>query len=85
MKAKRLNLMRRKQLEFQLSLNTQMQTSHNTLESILGPDFKYILKELQENFPQHTPHPKEELSVIMYKAGQRSVVEWIEHRLEEDK
>ena len=63
----------------------QTQTSHHTLESLLGPDFKYILKELQENFPQHTPHPKEELSVIMYKAGQRSVVEWIENRLEEDK
>tara|TARA_R100001594_G_scaffold26223_1_gene50932 strand:- start:1882 stop:2070 length:189 start_codon:yes stop_codon:yes gene_type:complete len=61
-----------------------MQTSHNTLEAVLGPDFKYILKELQENFPQHIPHPKEELSVIMYKAGQRSVVEWIEKRLEDD-
>ena len=64
-------------------MNTQMQTSHNTLEAILGPDLKYILQELQDNFPQHTPHPKEELSAIMYKAGQRSVVEWIEHRLED--
>ena len=62
----------------------QTQTSHHTLENVLGPDFKYILKELQDNFPRHTTHPKEELSVIMYKAGQRSVVEWIEHRLEED-
>jgi len=62
----------------------QTQTSHHTLEAVLGPDFKYILKELKDNFPQHTPHPKEELSVIMYKAGQRSVVEWIENRLEED-
>jgi hypothetical protein len=61
-----------------------MQTSHNTLEAVLGPDFKYILKELQDNFPPHNPHPKEELSVIMYKSGQRSVVEWIENRLEED-
>ena len=61
----------------------QTQTSHPTLEAVLGPDFKYILKELQDNFPLHTPHPKEELSVIMYKAGQRSVVEWIENRLED--
>ncbi len=54
------------------------------LESVLGPDFKYILKELQINFPPNNPHPKEELASIMYKAGQRSVVEWIENRLEED-
>ena len=54
------------------------------LESVLGPDFKYILKELQEKFPPINPHPKEEISSIMYKAGQRSVVEWIEHRLEDD-
>ena len=54
------------------------------LEAVLGPDFKYILNELKENFPPHNPHPKEELSSIMYKAGQRSVVEWIEKRLEED-
>ena len=62
----------------------QTQTSHHTLEALLGPDFKYILKELQENFPPTNPHHKEELSSIMYKAGQRSVVEWIEKRLEED-
>ena len=61
----------------------QTQTSHPTLEAVLGPDFKYILKELQDNFPPHNPHPKEELASIMYKAGQRSVVEWIENRLEE--
>ena len=61
-----------------------MQTSHNTLEAVLGPrvDDK-ILQEMQENFPPINPHPKEELSVIMYKAGQRSVVEWLINRLEE--
>ena len=65
-------------------MNTRMQTSHNMLEAVLGPrvDDK-ILQEMQENFPPHTPHPKEELSVIMYKAGQRSVVEWLINRLEE--
>ena len=61
-----------------------MQTSHNMLEAVLGPrvDDK-ILQEMQENFPPINPHPKEELSVIMYKAGQRSVVEWLVKRLEE--
>ena len=54
------------------------------LEAVLGPrvDDK-ILQEMQENFPPINPHPKEELSVIMYKAGQRSVVEWLVKRLEE--
>ena len=65
-------------------MNIAMQTSHNMLEAVLGPrvDDK-ILEEMQANFTHHTPHPKEELSVIMYKAGQRSVVEWLINRLEE--
>ena len=55
------------------------------LEAVLGPRIdEHILKEMQDNFPPHNPHPKEELSVIMYKAGQRSVVEWLTNRLEED-
>jgi len=29
------------------------------------------------------PHPKEEITSIMYKAGQRSVVDWLIKRLEE--
>ena len=54
------------------------------LEAVLGPrvDDK-ILQEMQSNYPPINPHPKEELSVIMYKAGQRSVVEWLVKRLEE--
>ena len=54
------------------------------LEAVLGPrvDDK-ILQELEVNFPPHLPHPKEEITSIMYKAGQRSVVEWLVKRLEE--
>ena len=62
----------------------QTQTSHRTLEALLGPDLKYILQELETNFPPNNPHPKEELSSIMYKAGQRSVVEWIKNRIEDN-
>jgi len=54
------------------------------LEPLLGPNLIYILNELEENFPPSTPHPKEELPSIMYKAGQRSVVEWIKNRIDED-
>jgi len=65
-------------------LNIRMQTSHNMLEAVLGPrvDDK-ILQEMDKNFPIVNPHPKEEITSIMYKAGQRSVVEWLVKRLEE--
>ena len=65
-------------------MNIAMQTSHNMLEAVLRPRVdEKILEELEANFPIHNPHPKEELSVLMYKAGQRSVVEWLKNRLEE--
>ena len=54
------------------------------LEAVLGRrvDDK-ILQEMEKNFPIVNPHPKEDLTSIMYKAGQRSVVEWLVKRLEE--
>jgi hypothetical protein len=56
----------------------------NTLEPLLGPNLESILLEMEEKFPPVNPHPKEEIGTIMYKAGQRSVIEWLRHRLEED-
>ena len=65
-------------------LSIPLSTSHNMLEDVLGPRVdEKILEEMEANFPVHNPHPKEELSVIMYKAGQRSVVEWYKARLDE--
>jgi len=61
----------------------QIQTSHSTLEPILGPNAMSLLIEMDEKFPPVTPHPKEELNTIMYKSGQRSVIEWYRNRLEE--
>jgi|TARA_R100000458_G_C8123396_1_gene141338 hypothetical protein len=61
----------------------QTKTSPNILEPIIGPTLPFILEELEEKFPPVNPHPKEELASIMYKAGQRSVVEWIVNRLDE--
>ena len=63
-------------------LNTAMSTYPNTLEPLLGPNIESILLELEEKFPPVNPHPKEELGSIMYKAGQRSVIEWLQHRME---
>ena len=58
----------------------QIQTSHSTLN--LGLTVERLLEELEDNFPPFTPHPKEELASIMYKAGQRSVVEWYKDRID---
>ncbi len=52
-------------------------------EALLGPNINSLLLEMKEKFPPLNPHPKEELSVIMYKAGQHSVVEWYENRIQE--
>ena len=61
-----------------------MSTYPNTLEPILGPNLKSILLELEDKFPPVNPHPKEELNTIMYKAGQRSIIDWLRERLEEE-
>ena len=59
-----------------------MSTYPNTLESILGPNLESILAELEEIHPPITPNPDETIEKIMYRSGQRSVVEWIAERLE---
>ena len=61
-----------------------MSTYPNMLEPLLGPNLESLLLEMEEKFPPVNPHPSEELGSIMYKAGQRSVVEWFIHRVEED-
>jgi len=49
-----------------------------------GLQLQGILQELEENFPPTNPHPDDSHSQIMYRSGQRSVVEWITHRLSEN-
>ena len=69
--------------ECQRSLSIAMSTYPNMLEPLIGPNMEAVLAELDEKFPPVNPHPKEEIAAIMYKAGQRSVVEWISKRLNE--
>ncbi len=55
------------------------------MEHVLGPSFdNYVLKELEENFPPCSPLPDDTISKIMYQSGQRSVVEWLINRLNEE-
>lgn len=41
-----------------------------------------LLSELKASFPPVTPQPKDDLSLIMYRSGQRSVVEYIQTLLD---
>ena len=61
-----------------------MSTYPNTLESILGPNLESILAELEEIYPPTNPNPDESMEKIMYRSGQRSVVDWIKTRISEE-
>ena len=41
-----------------------------------------LIEDLDNKFPPHTIHPKEEINSIMYRAGQQSVVEYVKQLLE---
>ena len=47
-------------------------------------DVRRLLEELEDVFPPVNPTPDTSVGHIMYRAGQRSVVEWIENRLDEE-
>ncbi len=48
----------------------------------LGMETHAIVKELETNFPPINPTPGESIDKIMYRSGQRSVVEWLVNRME---
>lgn len=83
MRAGPQNFLIQKQPVCQPSLNIAMSIYPNTLEPLLGPNIQSLSAEMDEKFPPINPHPKEELASIMYKAGQRSVVEWYRERIDE--
>jgi hypothetical protein len=49
-----------------------------------GLQLNSILSKLEENFPPTTPTPDDSIEKIMYRSGQRSVVEWIQNELTEE-
>ena len=56
----------------------------NILEAVYGPELITILKEMEEIFPPLSAGPTDEVSHIMYRAGQRSVVDWLKQRISEN-
>ena len=62
-----------------------MPSQEISIESIVGPELNNkILEEMEGIFPPLSPNPTDSLGPIMYAAGQRSVVDWIRTRLNED-
>ena len=58
-----------------------MSISLNMLEA-RGMELQSMLSDLNETFPPVNPAPTDDLALIMYRAGQRSVVEYILNQME---
>jgi hypothetical protein len=54
----------------------------NLLETV-GLQQQSILQQLDDIFPPVNPTPEMTVEQIMFRAGQRSVVEWIKQQSEE--
>ncbi len=55
----------------------------NTLE-VLGMQSRGLVLQLEETFPPVNSTPEDSLEKIMFRSGQRSVVEWIIQYMEEN-
>jgi hypothetical protein len=64
----------------------QTPTSHNTLDllDVRGMTANAMLHKLEETFPPTNPTPEDTMEKIMYRSGQRSVVEWVINYMEEN-
>jgi len=60
-----------------------MSISPNTLE-VLGMNSRGLVAALEESFPPTNPNFEDTMEKIMYRSGQRSVVEWIINYMEEN-
>ena len=66
-------------------MNMTTETSRNMLEAVFGPPISpNLIEELEEVFPPTTPNPDDSIQQIMYRAGQRSVVNYLIQRKEEE-
>jgi hypothetical protein len=64
----------------------QTPTSLNTLDllDVRGMTANAMLAKLEETFPPTNPTPEDTMEKIMYRSGQRSVVEWVIAYMEEN-
>ena len=61
-----------------------MSTSPNMLNLLeaRGMELSSLLSQLDEIFPPVNPTPTDDLATVMYRSGQRSVVEYIKQQME---
>jgi hypothetical protein len=52
------------------------------LLEVKGMQANTLLQELENIFPPTNPNPEDTMEKIMYRSGQRSVVEWITNYME---
>jgi hypothetical protein len=50
---------------------------------VKGMAMSSLLQELFDTFPPINPTPQMTMEQIMYQAGQRSIVEWIQSKMDE--
>ena len=67
----------------QLFSNIAMSISLNTLK-LHNERVDELLKKVEDNFKWRPVHPKESMETIMYRAGQASVVEYINTLINEE-
>ncbi len=54
------------------------------LLEVRGMTANAMIAQLEQNFPPTNPNPEDTMEKIMYRSGQRSVVEWIIKYMEEN-
>tara|TARA_X000001382_G_C3143573_1_gene170444 strand:+ start:266 stop:436 length:171 start_codon:yes stop_codon:yes gene_type:complete len=50
---------------------------------VFGMEARAVMVEMESTFPQVTPSPDDSIEKIMYRSGQRSVVEWLKQKLDD--
>ena len=83
MKGKLQSFLTPSELVCQLSLNTRMSISLNTLK-LHNQRLDELISRLDSNFGWKPVHPKEPVESIMYRAGQASVIEYIKSIMEDE-
>ena len=61
-------------------------TSPNTLDllELKGMQANAMIQQMNEIFPPTNPTPEDTMEKIMYRSGQRSVVEWVIEYMENE-
>ena len=54
------------------------------LLDVRGMTANAMLSKLNESFPPVNPNPEDTMEKIMYRSGQRSVVEWVIQYMDEN-